>query len=215
MHAKWLEGKRAVSYHSCRRDVAAMWSAMTEAERLRAENSMVSDDEDEAVDRVADTCRAEDMLAIGDGDFPLRTDKFMEFVESHRDATRGDRRPRSDGELGGGGLAFSCGARAAEECARGQKGKFFVSDVQDIPAARKILRPRSCTQIHPGLCCQKDLAIYETALKMAAALERHFTSDLRGSLVEITDPQGLFRGLCFQMLQAENKFKATKAQCKR
>ena len=40
--------------------------------------------------------------------------------------------------LGEGGTAFSCGARAAAECAKGQKGKFFVSDVQDIPGARKI-----------------------------------------------------------------------------
>ena len=195
------------------RDAATAWASMTEAERLRAESGIVSGDEDAAVKQVADTCRVEDMLAIGDGDFPLRTDKFIEFVEGHRDATRPERRPRSDGELGGGGLAFSCGARAAAECAKGQKGKFFVSDVQDIPGARKILRPRSCTQIHPGLCCQKDLAVYETALKMASALERYFTLEFRGSLVEITDPQGLFRGSCFQFFQAQNKFKATKAQC--
>ena len=188
---------------------------MTEAERLRAESGMVSGDEDAAVEQVADTCRAEDMLAIGDGDFTLRIDKFIEFVEAHRDATRPERRPRSDGELGGGGLAFSCCARAAAECAKGQNGKFFVSDVQDIPGARKIFRPRSCTQIHPGLCCQKDLAVYETALKMASALERYFTLEFRGSLVEITDPRGFFRGSCFQFFQAQNKFKATKAQCKR
>ena len=158
-HAKWQQGKQAVSYNSCLRDAATAWASMTEAERLRAESGMVSGDEDAAVEQVADTCRAEDMLAIGDGYFSLRTDKFIEFVEGHRDATRPERRPRSDGELGGGGLAFSCGARAAAECAKGQKGKFFVSDVQDIPGARKILRPRSCTQIHPGLCCQTDFCL--------------------------------------------------------
>ena len=119
------------------RDAATAWASMTEAERLRAESGMVSGDEDAAVEQVADTCRVKDMLAIGDGDFPLRTDKFIDFVEGHRDATRPERRPRSDGELGGGGLAFSCGARAAAECAKGPKGQVLCQRCARHPGGQE------------------------------------------------------------------------------
>ena len=78
----------------------------------------------------------------------------------------------------GGGQGGGAGSDADGGRSRYELRKFLVQkDTGSIPDTSKMTHRLCCHEVHPGVCCTRDAAVFDDCLLMATSLERALASE--------------------------------------
>lgn len=182
--AQRLAGRRftRAERREVRQAACSTWRVMSFQEQAAFQATMVrkcTDDDDHAdvEDNVnlASERRTPWVSRIGSLDWPFNPELICPILSQHTRAT--------DIDLHGGhGCGVCARFRSIEKSVR-ESG--VVMEANAIDADEQITIKAACFQAHPGLCAQRDADIYDEALELAGALEKHFPKEAKGSQCQI------------------------------